>query len=101
MPTPNKAMVLEKLKEVFDPELDINIVDLGLVYDVWIESEKIVHIKVTMTTPMCPMLGEIIEGIKTKLGELKFLEVDTLVVWDPPWTPEKMSDEAKAVMGIF
>ncbi|MEK6982289.1 MAG: metal-sulfur cluster assembly factor [Candidatus Micrarchaeota archaeon] len=96
-----KAQILEKLKEVIDPELNINIVDLGLVYDVWVESEKIVHIKVTMTTPMCPMLGEILEEIKQKLSIFKFEEIDTVVVWDPPWTPEKMSEEAKAMVGIF
>ena len=100
-PKVTKKQVMEKLSEVYDPELPVNIVDLGLVYGLWIENEKKVHVKATLTSPACPLSGELIESIQNKLKELNFVEVDVLIVWDPPWTPEKMSERAKAAIGVL
>jgi metal-sulfur cluster biosynthetic enzyme len=104
-PTPNgsqlKDQVLEALKNVHDPELGINIVDLGLVYDVKIEGET-VHITYTLTTMGCP-IGPMIEAeMKQFLSGIEGVtEVDAEMVLRPPWTPEMMSDEAKAALGFF
>ena len=95
-----KERVLEALKTVFDPELGINIVDLGLVYGVDIEEGQ-VHITYTLTTMGCPIgpliEAQINEGL-SKLPGFKGAEVE--MVLRPPWTPELMSDEAKAALGV-
>jgi FeS assembly SUF system protein len=98
--TIKKAEVMKKLKECYDPEIPINIVDLGLVYDVKIK-EGNVYIKMTLTAIGCPLTGFIVEDIKNKLKEIKGVKnVDVDIVWDPPWSPEKMSKEARAILGI-
>jgi metal-sulfur cluster biosynthetic enzyme len=96
-----KDQILEALKNVHDPELGINIVDLGLVYGVEIEGET-VHITYTLTTMGCP-IGPLIEAEMKQLlaGIDGVTEVNAEMVLRPPWTPEMMSDEAKAALGFF
>ncbi len=96
------AVVLETLKNVFDPELGINIVDLGLVYDVKVSAEGDVDIEYTLTTMGCP-IGPLIEDqMRGVLANVEGLaEVRPEMVLRPPWSPEMMSDEAKAALGIF
>ncbi|CAN5350482.1 metal-sulfur cluster assembly factor [soil metagenome] len=96
-----KAQVLEALKNVHDPELGINIVDLGLVYGVDLEGDT-VHITYTLTTMGCP-IGPMIEAeMKQFLAEVDGIEtVDAEMVLRPAWTPEMMSEEAKAALGYF
>ena len=95
-----KEKVLEALSNVYDPEIPIDIVNLGLVYDVEIDGD-VVNLKMTMTSPGCPSAREIILESQTLVRELdEVREANVEVVWDPPWTPEKMSDEARASMGI-
>jgi metal-sulfur cluster biosynthetic enzyme len=96
-----KDAVLEALKEVIDPELGINIVDLGLVYDVTI-AEDTVHITYTLTTMGCP-IGPLIEAQMQELlaGVQGVDTVEAEMVLRPPWTPEMMSEEAKAALGYF
>ena len=95
-----KEKVLEALSNVYDPEIPIDIVNLGLVYDVEIDGD-VVNLKMTMTSPGCPSAREIILESQTLVSELdEEREANVEVVWDPPWTPEKMSDEARASMGI-
>jgi metal-sulfur cluster biosynthetic enzyme len=93
--------VLEALKEVLDPELGINIVDLGLVYEVRVEPDT-VHITYTLTTMGCP-IGPLIEAqMQQLLADVPGVEnVEAEMVLRPPWTPEMMSDEAKAALGYF
>jgi metal-sulfur cluster biosynthetic enzyme len=93
--------VLEALKNVIDPELGINIVDLGLVYDVAIEGEA-VSITYTLTTMGCPIGPLIEEQMAKSLAEVPGIErVDAEMVLRPPWSPEMMSEEAKAALGFF
>jgi metal-sulfur cluster biosynthetic enzyme len=93
--------VLEALKGVIDPELGINIVDLGLVYDVQIEDDA-VHIVYTLTTMGCPIGPLIEEQMAKMLADVPGVErVDAEMVLRPPWSPEMMSDEAKAALGFF
>jgi FeS assembly SUF system protein len=95
-----KSEVMKKLKECYDPEIPINIVDLGLVYDVKIKDGN-VHIKMTLTAIGCPMAWFIAEDVKTKVKQVKGVKnVDVDIVWDPPWSPEKMSKKAKAMLGV-
>lgn len=96
-----RDQVLDALRHVHDPELGINIVDLGLVYGVDIDGDT-VHITYTLTTMGCP-IGPMIEAeIKQFLSGVEGVEnVDAEMVLRPPWTPEMMSDEAKAALGFF
>lgn len=101
-----KEEILEKLAQVVDPELGLNIVDLGLIYDIDIKEERKdepqkVFIKMTFTTPACPLMGEMIEDVKRKLDELPGLDIEVNIVFDPLWTPEMMSEKAKAKLGII
>jgi metal-sulfur cluster biosynthetic enzyme len=100
-PTTLKGQVLEVLKNVEDPELGINIVDLGLVYEVNIEGES-VHIVYTLTTMGCP-IGPMIEAeMKRFLSGVEGIStVNAEMVLRPPWSPEMMSEEAKAALGFF
>lgn len=95
-----KKDVLETLRTVIDPEIGLNIVDLGLVYDVQISSGNI-FVTMTLTTPGCPMHGSIVNWVERILSMSfpnKIIEVQ--LVWEPRWTPEKMSEEARKMLGI-
>lgn len=90
----SKDEVIEVLKTVYDPEIPINIVDLGLVYGVEVKGDQ-VHIKMTLTTEGCPM-GEVIAwDVKQKVEAIEGIkEADVELVWDPPWTPDRISENA-------
>ncbi|MGL4513605.1 MAG: metal-sulfur cluster assembly factor [Lacipirellulaceae bacterium] len=98
--------VREALKAVIDPELFVNIVDLGLIYDVAItESEggdSDVVVKMTMTSPACPAGPQLLGGSKDAVAKLEGVgAVDVQLVMDPPWTPERMTEDARDQLGIF
>jgi metal-sulfur cluster biosynthetic enzyme len=97
----DKKTIKNKLKQVLDPELGISIVDLGLIYDIKIEKEK-VKIVMTLTTIGCPLFSLIEEEVKNRLKELGLKEEDIKLelTFDPPWTLERMSKEARAMLGI-
>ncbi len=96
-----EAQVIQALRQVDDPELGINIVDLGLVYDVSIEGDA-VHVTYTLTTMGCPIGPLIEQQIKQMIEPIDGIErVEAEMVLSPPWTPEKMSEEAKAALGMF
>jgi metal-sulfur cluster biosynthetic enzyme len=93
--------IREALKSVFDPELGINIVDLGLVYDVQVEDGK-VHVVYSLTTMGCPIGPLIEQQMNQSVSGLQGVEQFTAeMVLRPPWSPEMMSDEAKAALGVF
>ena len=99
--TINEATVREALRQVIDPELDCNIMDLGLVYAIAIDGAK-VTVTMTLTTPGCPMHESIAWGVKSALLNLEAVEdVDVQVVWDPPWTPARMTDYGRERTGVF
>ena len=95
-----KEGILEVLKTVIDPEIGINIVDMGFIYKIEVDGKK-VRIEMTLTTPGCPMcnmfLFEIEKAVKKKFGNA---EVKIDLVFDPPWTPERMKDAARKALGI-
>ena len=98
---PLEGQIMDALRHVDDPELGINIVDLGLVYDVRIEGDT-VHVVYTLTTMGCP-IGPLIETqIRQMIEPIEGIDqVDAEMTLSPPWTPDKMSEEAKAALGMF
>jgi metal-sulfur cluster biosynthetic enzyme len=99
---PSVEQVYEALKHVYDPELGINIVDLGLVYDVTVSDEGDVHVEYTLTTMGCPIGPLIEQQIQAYLAQVPGVRsVTTEMVLRPPWSPEMMSEEAKAALGFF
>lgn len=102
---PTEDHVREALKQVIDPELFINIVDLGLIYGVEIEDvegKSNIKIDMTMTSPACPAGPQLIQQSKTVLGALpEVANVEVKVVMVPPWTPDRMTEDARDQLGIF
>lgn len=96
-----RTEIVEALREVYDPEIGINIVDLGLVYGMdWDEAMGQVHVDLTLTSPGCPLGPEIIRDIKRELrANDDILDVEVDLVWSPLWHPAMMSDYAKDELG--
>jgi len=95
-----EEVVIEGLREVYDPELHYNIYDLGLVYDITVDDGS-VHILMTLTTPACPIGPMITEQVQENIALIPGVkDVDIEFTFDPPWNPDLMTDEAKADLGI-
>jgi metal-sulfur cluster biosynthetic enzyme len=97
--TPTREAILESLKQVYDPEIPVDIVNLGLVYDVAVDGGR-VTVTMTMTSPGCPVgdfLAQEVERVIRALGDVDAVRVE--LVWDPPWSPEKMSAEGRKALG--
>ena len=93
--------LLEALKQVIDPELMINIVDLGLVYDIS-EDEGLVKVDMTLTSPACPAGPQIVQQSKMALEQLEDVEkAEIKLVMSPPWSPDRMTEDARDQLGIF
>ena len=97
---PTKDEVVEALRAVEHPELGMDIVELGLLYDVEVEGPKVkvIHTLTSMGCPVGPMIQENIDQIARAMPEVEDVEVE--LTWDPPWSPEKMSDDAKFILGF-
>ena len=92
--------VYEVLREVYDPEIPVNIVDLGLIYEIAIKPAR-VDVKMTLTALGCPMAGEVMADVKDHLLQLQGVEeAGVELVYDPPWSPERMSEDARWELGI-
>ncbi|MCX6773601.1 MAG: metal-sulfur cluster assembly factor [Candidatus Micrarchaeota archaeon] len=101
-PEKAKKEIMEKLSTVIDPEIGIDIVNLGLVYGVDVDlRQKRATVKMTMTTPACPLMGVILMDVEQALEKVESVETVTVeLVWDPPWTQERMSEKAKRMLGV-
>lgn len=96
----SQDQIIDKLRQCLDPELGINIVDLGLVYGVSIESSR-VNILMTLTTPSCPLDSYFVKDITSKLKSIKGIsDVSVELTFDPLWSPTKMSEESKDLLGF-
>lgn len=92
--------VRDALREVMDPELGISLVDLGLIYGIEVAGKK-VGVKMTFTTPACPMVHFLVSSVENAVKKVNGVsEVDVQLVWDPPWTPDRMSDAGKEKLGL-
>lgn len=95
-----EEQVYEALKQCFDPEIPVNVVDLGLIYDVKIIDDW-VGVKMTLTTPGCGMSGMIAQDVRNRVLRLPGVkEADVRIVWEPAWTPERMSADARKRLGF-
>ena len=101
MATITADTVKKALRGFKDPELGLNIVDIGLVYDVAVSDAGDAHIQMTLTSPGCPAGAEIVQDVKNVVGDLEGIEsVEVELVWEPFWTPDKMDPRVKAFMGF-
>ena len=97
-----QPQIVEAISKVFDPEIPVNIYELGLVYDMDVDSASNVYIRMTLTAPGCPSAQQIPLDVERRVREVAGLnDVKVEVVWEPPWTKERMSDAAKLTLGMF
>ena len=93
--------IISNLTNVYDPEIPVNIYDLGLIYDINISKGNNVFIKMSLTSPGCPVAGELPKQVADELTKIKNIGlIEVELVWDPPWTKERMSEDAKLALDI-
>ena len=96
-----KDQIIEEIRKIYDPELPVNIYELGLIYDIQVENEKSAKIKMTLTTPNCPVAESLPKEVKEGAMQVDEIDdVDLQLVWDPPWTKDMMSDAAKLELNL-
>lgn len=97
-----QSAVIDALKEIFDPEIPVNIYDLGLIYGVEVDDEADAAITMTLTTPHCPVAETMPGEVELRASSVPGIrDAEVVLVWDPPWSPEKMSDEARLELGML
>jgi len=96
-----EAEVIEALRSCFDPEIPVNIYELGLIYDVKVEPSGAVEVRMTLTSPHCPVAQSLPAEVEAKIKEVPgVVDAKVEVVWDPPWEPSRMSEAAKLQLGM-
>ncbi len=101
-PVAAEDQVIAALRTVHDPEIPVNIYDLGLIYETTIHEDGTVDIEMSLTAPGCPVAGEMPGEVARAVAALPGAgEVTVRLVWDPPWTPERMSEDARLALGMF
>ncbi|MCE4617727.1 MAG: iron-sulfur cluster assembly protein [Desulfurococcales archaeon] len=97
-----KEKIVTVLKEVYDPEIPVNVWDLGLIYDIDIDDDGNVHILMTMTAVGCPVTGMIVyyveEALRENIPELADKKIEVEITWDPPWTPDRVTPEGRELL---
>jgi len=94
--------IVEIIKTCYDPEIPVNIYELGLIYDINVADDGAVDIKMTLTSPACPAAGSLPPEVENKVGTIEGVSsVKVDVVWEPTWTPEKMTEAARLQLGMF
>lgn len=94
--------VIAALKEIYDPEIPVNIYDLGLIYGVDVDDESDVVVSMTLTTPNCPVAESMPAEVELRAASVPGVrDAEVVLVWDPPWDPQKMSDEARLELGML
>ena len=97
-----RQLIIATLRNVYDPEISVNIYDLGLIYDIQIDGHSEVFIKMTLTAPGCPVAGSLPGEISTAIKLIEGVKSATVdLVWNPPWSQDHMSDEAKLTLGLL
>ena len=96
-----KEKIIAEIKKIYDPEIPVNIYELGLIYDVKIENNNSVKVKMTLTTPNCPVAESLPKEVKDSIMQVKEVnDVDLELVWDPPWDKTMMSEAAKLELNL-
>lgn len=94
--------VIEELRNVYDPEIPVNVYDLGLIYEIQVDDDRNVHIVMTLTSPMCPVAGSLPGEVETAARATRGVgKVTVELTWDPPFTIERMSEEVKLMLGFM
>lgn len=94
--------IIAVLRTVYDPEIPLNLYDLGLIYNIDIDEQNVVSIDMTLTTPHCPVAESMPGRVECAIREIDEVgKVNVKLVWDPPWSKERMSDEAKLTLGLY
>ena len=94
--------VVEALKTVYDPEIPVNIYELGLIYNVDVRDDRSVEVRLTLTSPMCPVAGSLPPEVEAKVAQVAGVTASIVdLVWDPPWNPGMMSEAAKLELGMM
>ena len=94
--------IIEALKTIYDPEIPVNIYELGLIYGVEVSEDGRAEIRMTLTAPACPVAGALVEEVAEKSGRVEGVSTSHVeLVWDPPWTPDNMTDAAKLELGML
>lgn len=102
VPAADKEAAVVALKSVFDPEIPVNIYDLGLIYDVSVDDAGAATVVMTLTTPACPVAASMPQEVADTVAAVEGIgEVEVQLIWEPAWTPERMSDEARLALGMF
>ncbi len=97
-----ETRVGEALKSIYDPEIPVNIYDLGLIYEINIDDDRIAHITMTLTAPNCPLAEELLEEVKYKVAGVKGIkDCDLKLTFNPPWDKSMLSNEAKLELGFL
>jgi FeS assembly SUF system protein len=97
----DRERIMEALKQCYDPEIPVNIVDLGLIYDVQNDAQGNVAVKMTLTTPDCPSAQQIPDQVKQRVAGLdEVTDVKVEIVWEPPWNPSMISEAGRKALGI-
>lgn len=96
-----EAQVIEALRTVYDPEIPVNIYELGLIYNIDATASGSVHVKMTLTSPACPVAGALVQEVESKVRAIEGVtESHVELVWDPPWSPEKLSEAARLELNL-
>ena len=96
-----KEEIIEELRKIYDPEIPVNIYELGLIYDIKVKDEKFAIIKMTLTTPNCPVAESLPKEVKEGVMQVEGIEdVDLELVWDPPWNKDMMSEVARLELNL-
>ena len=97
-----EAEIVKVLKQIYDPEIPVNIYDLGLIYNIEVDNENNVEITMTLTAPNCPIADSLLQEVETQVKNIEGVNETTVnLVFDPPWDKEMMSDEAKLELGLM
>ena len=96
-----KDKIIAEIKKIYDPEIPVNIYDLGLIYDIKVEDKNTAKIKMTLTSPNCPVAESLPKEVKDGIMQVEGIEnVDLDLVWDPPWDKDRMSEAAKLELNL-
>ena len=96
-----KQKIIEEIKKIYDPEIPVNIYELGLIYDIKVENKNTAKVKMTLTSPNCPVAESLPQEVKDSIMQVEEIEnVDLDLVWEPPWDKDMMSEAAKLELNL-
>ena len=97
-----KKKIIEEIRKIYDPEIPVNIYELGLIYDIKVENNDTAKVKMTLTSPNCPVAESLPKEVEDSIMQVEGIEkVDLDLVWEPPWNKDMMSDAAKLELGMM